>query len=151
MYEIILKFLKFLFQNSMCKRVWQWYFHLGYDYETITDLLQVYHSITMSVCTLKRRLRNYNLVKRKINADEDLVWNIIRSEMQRPGQLAGYRWHILWLKHHVHAPRRLVAQVLHELDPDASKAWMRNNLHHRIYHSHGPNQYWHTDGEILVF
>ena len=29
------------------------YFHLGYDYETITDLLQAYHSITMSVCTLK--------------------------------------------------------------------------------------------------
>ena len=28
------------------------YFHLGYDYETITDLLQAYHSITMSVCTL---------------------------------------------------------------------------------------------------
>ena len=95
MYEIILKFLKFLFQNSMCKRVWQWYFHLGYDYETITDLLQVYHSITMSVCTLKRRLQIYNLVKRKINTDEALVRNIIGSEMQRPGQLAGYRWHIL--------------------------------------------------------
>ena len=72
------------------------YFHLGYNYETITDLLQVYHSITMSVCTLKRRLQSYNLVKRKINIDEDLVWNIIRSEMQGQGQLASYRkmWHI---------------------------------------------------------
>ena len=82
-------------------------------------------------------------MKRKINIDKDLVWNVIRSEMQGPGQLASYRkmWHILRLKHHVHAPRRLVAHVLYELDPNASKAWMRNNLHHRIYHSHGPNQY----------
>ena len=63
------------------------YFHLGYDYETITDLLQVYHSITMSVCALTRRLQSYNLVKRKINVDEDFNRNIIRSEMQGPGQL----------------------------------------------------------------
>ena len=87
------------------------HFYLCYDYETITDLLQVYHSITMSVCTLTRRLQSYNLVKRKINVDEDLNRNIIRGEMQGPGQLAGYRkmWHILRLKHHVHAPTRLVA------------------------------------------
>ena len=72
------------------------HFYLCYDYETITDLLQVYHSITMSVCTLTRRLQSYNLVKRKINIDEDLVWNIIRSEMQGQEQLASYRkmWHI---------------------------------------------------------
>ena len=125
------------------------YFHLGYNYETITDLLQVYHSITMSVCTLKRRLQSYNLVKRKINIDEDLVWNVIRSEMQGQGQLASYRkmWHILRLKHHVHAPRRTVAQILHEQVPDANKARKRNKLHGRIYHSHGPNQSWHIDGE----
>ena len=41
------------------------YFHLGYDYETIADLLQVYHSITMRVCTLRRRLQSYNLVERQ--------------------------------------------------------------------------------------
>ena len=92
-------------------------------------------------------------MKRKINVDEDLVRNIIRSEMQGPGQLAGYRkmWHILRLKHHVHAPRKLVAQILHELDPDASKARKRNKLHRRIYQSHGPNQCWHIDGEIFVY
>ena len=42
------------------------YFHLGYDNETITDLPQVYHIITMSVCTLTRRLQSYNLVERQI-------------------------------------------------------------------------------------
>ena len=106
------------------------YFHLGYDYKTITDLLQVYHGITMSVRTLKRRLQSYNLVKKEINVDEDSVQNIVRIEMQGPGRLASYRkmWHILRLKHHVHAPRRLVAQILHELDPDASNARKRNKL-----------------------
>ena len=46
-------------------------FHLGYDNETITDLPQVYHSITMSVCTLTRRLQSYNLVERQ-NQDINL-------------------------------------------------------------------------------
>ena len=47
------------------------YFHLGYDNETITDLPQVYHIITMSVCTLTRRLQSYNLVERQ-NQDINL-------------------------------------------------------------------------------
>ena len=107
----------------------------------------------MSVCTLTRRLQSYNLVERKISVDENLNRNIIRSEMQGQGQLAGYRkiWHILRLKHTVHAPRRLVPQILHELDTDASKARKRNKPHRRIYHSHGPNQSWHIDGEISIF
>ena len=107
----------------------------------------------MSVCTLRRRLQSYNLVKRKINVDEDLNRNIIRGEMQGPGQRAGYSkmWHILRLKHHVHARRRLVAQILHELDTDASKAWKKNKPHRRIHHSPGPNQCWHIDGEILIY
>ena len=46
-------------------------FHLGYDNETITDLPQVYHIITMSVCTLTRRLQSYNLVERQ-NQDINL-------------------------------------------------------------------------------
>ena len=46
-------------------------FDLGYDNETITDLPQVYHSITMSVCTLTRRLQSYNLVERQ-NQDINL-------------------------------------------------------------------------------
>ena len=88
-------------------------FHLGYDYKTITNMLQVYHGITMSVRTLKRRLQSYILVKRKNSVSEALIRNVIRREMQGPGQLAGYRkmWHILRIKHHVHAPRWLGGRV----------------------------------------
>ena len=88
-------------------------FHLGYDYKTITNMLQVYHGITMSVRTLKRRLQSYILVKRKNSVNEALIRNVIRREMQGPGQLAGYRkmWHILRIKHHVHAPRWLGGRV----------------------------------------
>ena len=100
------------------------YFHLGYDYKTITDLLLVDHGITMSVRTLKRRLKSNNLGKKKINVDEDLVRNIIRSEMQGPGHLAGYRtmWHILRIKHHVHTPRSVHVHHTAKLD----KAFMTN-------------------------
>ena len=92
-------------------------------------------------------------MKRKINVDEDLNRNIIRGEMQGPGQLAGHRklWHILRLKHHVHAPRWLVAQILHKLDTDASRTWKTNKPHRRIHHSHGPSQCWHIDGEVLIY
>ena len=88
-------------------------FHLGYDYKTITNMLQVYHGITMSVRTLKRRLQSYILVKRKNSVNEALIRNVIRREMQGPGQLAGYRkmWHVLRIKHHVHAPRWLGGRV----------------------------------------
>ena len=42
--------------------------------------IQVYHGITMSVRTLKRRLQGYNHVKKKIHGvDEDLIRNIIRT------------------------------------------------------------------------
>ena len=76
-------------------------------------MLQVYHGITMSVRTLKRRLQSYILVKRKNSVNEALIRNVIRREMQGPGQLAGYRkmWHIPRIKHHVHAPRWLGGRV----------------------------------------
>ena len=52
------------------------YSQLGYDYKTITDLLQFYHGITTSVHTLKRRLQSNNLVKMKVNVDEDLTLKV---------------------------------------------------------------------------
>ena len=107
--------LKFFFFRILLNREWgdRNIFHLGYDYKTITNMLQVYHGITMSVRTLKRRLQSYILVKRKNSVNEALIRNVIRREMQGPGQLAGYRkmWHILRIKHHVHAPRWLGGRV----------------------------------------
>ncbi len=132
------------------REVIEHYFHLGYKYELITQLLKNQHGIEMSVRTLKRRLCDYQLFRRKENENfyEEHVRNIIRQEMQGPGSLAGYRkmWHILRLKHQLHVPRQLVARILRELDPEASTMRRMRRLKRRQYVSQGPNQCWHIDG-----
>ena len=104
----------------------------------------------MTVRTLKRRLNDYQLSRRKENQNfnEEHVRNVINQEMQGAGSLAGYRkmWHILRLKHHLHVPRKLVARVLRELDPEASNLRRQKRLKKRQYISQGPNQCWHIDG-----
>ena len=104
----------------------------------------------MTVRTLKRRLNDYQLSRRKENQNfnEEHIRNVINQEMQGAGSLAGYRkmCHILRLKHHLHVPRKLVARVLRELDPEASNLRRQKRLKKRQYISQGPNQCWHIDG-----
>ena len=113
------------------------YFHLGYKYEDIVNLLEIYHGVSMIVRTLKRRLQKYNLKKNAEN-DEQELRSIIDKEIEGIGKLAGYRkiWHILRIKHHVHAPRKVVAKIVQELDPEASKARKGNKLKRRKYTSY---------------
>ncbi|XP_046855923.1 uncharacterized protein LOC124449024 [Xenia sp. Carnegie-2017] len=102
----------------------------------------------MTVRTLKRRLKSYHLSRRNENISEDNVRTLLRQEMQAAGgSLAGYRkmWHILRIQHHVHVPRKLVATILRQLDPEASIRRRRKRLQ-RQYISQGPNQCWHIDG-----
>ena len=122
-------------------------FHLGYKYEDIVNLLEIYHGVSMTVCTLKRRLQKYNLKKNAEN-DEQELRSIIEKEIEGIGKLAGYRkiWHFLRIKHHVHAPRKVVAIIVQELDPEASKARKGTKLKRRKYTSYGPNHCWHIDG-----
>ena len=137
------------------REVIEHYFHLGYKYKLITQLLKNIHGIEMSLRTLKRRLYDYQLFRRKENEnfDEERVRNIIRQEIQGAGSLAGYRkmWHILRLKHQLHVPRQLVATILRELDPEASTMRRTKRLRRRQYVSQGPNQCWHIDGVYAIF
>ena len=127
------------------------YFHLGFKYDLITHLLKNEHGIEMTVRTRKRRLKSYQLSRRSENTHfcEEHVRNLISQEMQvAAGSLAGYRkmWHILRIKHHLHVPRKLVATILRELDPEASDMRRKKKLRRRQYLSQGPNQCWHIDG-----
>ncbi len=77
----------------------------------------------MSLRTLKRRLRDFGL-RRNGNMNEDVqerIREVIENEISNgSGASLGYRsmWHLLRLQYHVHVPRRVVAQVLHEVDPE---------------------------------
>jgi hypothetical protein len=128
------------------------YFHLGYPNEVIREFLSNYHGITMSLRTLKRRLRDFNL-RRNGNMNEDVqerIREVIESEISSgSGASLGYRsmWHLLRLQYHVHVPRRVVAEILNEVDPEGVQQRRRRRLSRRRYISFGPNFCWHVDGE----
>ena len=129
----------------------EYYFHLGYKYEDIVKLLGIYHGVSMTVRTLRRKLQKYNLKKKNVNTDEQELRTIIQQEIEGAGRLAGYRkiWHVLRIKHHIHAPRKVVADIVHDLDPEASRARKGNRLKRRKYMSFGPNHCWHIDGKTI--
>ena len=91
------------------------YFHCGYPYDAIVVLLEK-KVIRMCVRTLKRRLSSLGL-RRKGNVtlmNNEAVRTAILQEMNGAGKLSGYRriWHALRLRHHIHFPRNLVAEIM---------------------------------------
>ena len=82
------------------------YFHLGFENQVILDFLKNRHGITISLSTLKRRLRDYGLKRRGMQIEDQELRKILLREISGPGQLQGYRavWHSLRLKHHIHVP-----------------------------------------------
>ena len=67
------------------------YFNGGFKYEEIIEFLSKNHSITMSITTLKRRLKQYGLQRKNADYDIDLVREEIRTILDGPGCIAGYR------------------------------------------------------------
>jgi hypothetical protein len=123
------------------------YFHNGYQNEVIRQFLREYHGIDISLSTLKRRLRDYGL--KRNNTDENRLRTIINNELKGSGSSLGYRamWHSLRLEYKLHAPRRLVATIMKELDPHGVEQRRRRRLSRRKYISYGPNFCWHVDGK----
>ena len=59
------------------KQIIQDYFHQGYKNDVILEFLSVYHNITISLNTLKRRLRSYGLRRVRNEVNEQQVRDII--------------------------------------------------------------------------
>ncbi|PFX16160.1 hypothetical protein AWC38_SpisGene19588 [Stylophora pistillata] len=126
----------------------QKYFHLGYENEVTLQFVVDYHSIKISLSTLKCRLRDYGLKRRRNEVDVDQLRDIIRNEISGSGESLGYRavWHFLRLVHEIYVPRHLVATILQEVDPVGVQERRRRRLSQRKYLSCGPNFSWHVDG-----
>ena len=124
------------------------YFHRGYAYQAIVDLLEKQDGVRMHVRTLKRKLRGLGLKRKGADHDEDIVRDLIKQEMEGAGSLAGYRyiWHALRLRHHVNVPRSRVACIMKEIDPEGVQERRSRRLRRRAYVSYGPNFCWHIDG-----
>ena len=113
----------------------------GYEYQVSLDFLSL-HRGTISLSTLKRRLRDYQLKRQQRVVDEQELRDIVQQEISGPGVLLGYRavWHSLHLIHHIIVPRRKVASILRVLNPDAVLQ-RRSRLTRRKYTTYGAPQF----------
>ena len=97
------------------------YFKKGYRYKSIIMFLEEFHDIRISLSTLKRRLREYELKKNDISPDtESSIRQIIRNEITGPSSLRGYRglWNTLRTTYQITVPRDIVMNLLREEDKE---------------------------------
>ena len=138
------------------------YFNKGFTYDEILALLDKYHGVRMSIATLKRRLKEYDLKRRNVDYDMitillfhliDLpclnkkknkvsVRDKIRGLLDGPDCMGGYRhiWHTLKMQG-IGVPRSTVEVLLRELDPEGTEERRANRR--RAYRN---NESWHYDG-----
>ena len=129
------------------QEVIQYYFYSGLKYKDIVIVLSEHHGIHMSVRTLKRRLKEYDLTKHGVIA-ESVLRSIIRKEIQGPSSCLGYRgmWHLLRNSYNIQTPRDHVMHVLKDEDPAGTERRKAHKLKRRNYFSFGANYCWHSDG-----
>ena len=94
------------------------YFKQGYSNLEFLEFLKL-HGITISISTLKRRLRTLGLSRHPANIPLDELKGIIERELGGSGCFMGYRkiWARLRRKGYM-VKRITVMKLLRELDPD---------------------------------
>ena len=125
----------------------EYYFSRGFQYKSIIDFLTKRHGIIISERTLRNRLNEYGLRRRSPNFDMNAVRGVMQNLLNGPGNTGGYRsmWHALRTQG-LQVPRRVVEQLMRELDPEGCQSRRARRLRGRTYHVPGPNYCWHTDG-----
>ena len=61
------------------------YFSNGHRYSVILHLLKEYHGIAISLRTLKRKLRDLGLCRRRQPSAMIDIWNAVLEELRGPG------------------------------------------------------------------
>ena len=122
-------------------------FYKGYEYEEILYMLRNQHNITISLSTLKRKLRQYNLHRNGVEFDLPVLRNAIVEILDGPGCSVGYRsvWHALQRKG-IRVSRSVVEEIVRKLDPDGVEARKAHRLRRGQYICPGPNKVWRADG-----
>ncbi|KAL2098347.1 hypothetical protein ACEWY4_007554 [Coilia grayii] len=124
------------------------YFNEGHSYSFILDMLATLHGVQMSLRTLKGKLNNAGMYRRKHYSPRTAIIHAIRTKLRGPGQLFGYRtmWQALRQKHNIRVKRDDVMRLLRELNPRGCQMRAHRRFIRRTYHSMGPNYVWHADG-----
>lgn len=110
-------------------------------------MLDKFHSIHLSMRTLKSRLNALGLRRRSLQFDEGEIRARIQQELDGPDRIAGYRsmWYTL-CRENFAVPRQVVKNLLQEMDPESCETRRRRQLKRRINVNQGSNYCWHMDG-----
>lgn len=124
------------------------YFREGHSYSVILDFLALKHNIKLSLRTLKTKLKNLSLYRRKNYSPLEIVQSAVIEELSGSGQHCGYRTmcQTLRQKHNLTVRRQDVMFMMADLDPLGIEQRSRRRFVRRVYHSLGPNHVWHVDG-----
>ena len=94
-----------------------YYFNQNFRYKAICMFLKTYHSIDMSIRTLKRRLHSMGLKKHDFSTSEAVIRQVIEREIEGPFSLKGYRtmWNTLRARYGIRTQRDNVMGILREI------------------------------------
>ncbi|EFA07710.1 hypothetical protein TcasGA2_TC002187 [Tribolium castaneum] len=124
----------------------KFYFRLGLRHAEILSFLVLRHGVFISESTLKRALRRQQLFRRKKYSRLQNVLVFLQEEIQKSGQLHGYRWmHLRCLQKGFIVRQETVRFILQIIDPVGVEYRRRKRLRRRQYFSKGPNFLWHVD------
>lgn len=136
----------FIFKRHQTKDLVARYFSLGLQQKEILLFLRVLHKENMSLRTLKRILSHLNLYRRKDFSRIDDVVRFIEGELNKSGQLHGYKWmHLRCLQNNLVVTQKVVRELLSLLDPEGVSLRQKRRLRRRQYQNKGPNYLWHVD------
>ena len=68
------------------------YFSMGFSNAEIGMCLLLHHGITLSDRTVKRRLSNLGLFRRKYYSDDVNIASFIEKQLEGAGRMHGYKW-----------------------------------------------------------
>ena len=123
------------------------YFHLGYSYQEIVDVLETRHNFAISIRHLKRILKDLNLYRRRHHVGVNVTIINITREVGNSGSSFGYRlMHQKLRSKGINVHRETVRLCILQLDPDGVQQRTNRRFRRRVYISAGPNFLWHIDG-----
>ena len=76
-------------ENLDEERLIHYYFRCGFTYRSIVAILKKRHNLLISHSTLKLRLKQFNLRRRGVAYDEEIVHQRISQLLDGPGCMAG--------------------------------------------------------------
>ena len=123
------------------------YFRMGLSNAEIGMCLQLHHRVISSERTVKRRLSDLGLFRRKNYSDDFNIAFFIEKQLEGSGRMHGYKWmHLKCLQNGLTVTQETVRVLLSVLDPVGVELRKRQRLRRRSYYTEGPNMIWHLDG-----